>query len=90
MDDRDLSPQPDGQAQERAGYCEQRRRLLDAFGEAVQDLLKLHEQQFLTVVDGDLNAHRFDLLIHAANEKKLNAKYAYMTHLEQHGCSSNE
>jgi hypothetical protein len=90
MDDRDLSPKPNTKTQERVAYCEQRRRLLDAFGEAVQDLVRLHEQQFLTVVDGDFNAHRFDLLIHNANERKQNAKYAYMTHLEQHGCSSNE
>ena len=90
MDNGDLSPTPNGQAQERSGYCEQRRRLLDAFGVAVQELVKLHEQQFLMVVEGDFDAHRFDLLIHDANEKKQNAKYAYMTHLEQHGCSSNE
>jgi hypothetical protein len=90
MDDRDLSPGPNDQAQERVIYCEERRRLLDAFGVAVQDLVKLHEQQFLTVVEGDLTAHRFDILIHDATEKKQNAKYAYMTHLEQHGCSSNE
>jgi hypothetical protein len=90
MDDRDSSPKPNEQTQERTIYCEQRRQLLDAFGEAVQDLVKLHEQQFLLVVEDDLNAHRFDLLIHDANEKKQNAKYAYLTHLEQHGCSSNE
>jgi hypothetical protein len=90
MDDENLNSKPSGQAQERGIYCEQRRQLLDAFGAAVQDLVKLHEQQFLSVVEGDLTANRFDLLIHAANEKKQNAKYAYMAHLEQHGCSSNE
>jgi hypothetical protein len=90
MDDRDLDPKPNGQAQERAVYCEERRQLLDAFGAAVQDLVKLHEQQFLTLVEGDCSANRFDLLIHDANEKKQNAKYAYMAHLQQHGCSSNE
>jgi hypothetical protein len=70
--------------------CEEGKRLLDAFGAAVQNLVKLHELQFLEVVEGDLSANRFDLLIHDANEKKQNAKYAYMTHLEKHGCSSNE
>lgn len=82
-----LSSKPNGQAHVRCSYCEQRRQLLDAFGAAVQELFKLHEQQFLTVVEDDATAGRFDLLIHDANEKKQNAKYAYMTHLEQHGCS---
>jgi hypothetical protein len=90
MDDEDLNSKPGGQAQERGSYCEHGKQLLDAFGLAVQDLVKLHEQQFLSVVEGDLTANRFDLLIHDANEKKQNAKYAYMAHLEQHGCSSNE
>jgi hypothetical protein len=69
-------------------YCDESRRLLESFGEAVQRLLILHEQQFLAIVDGDLECHRFDLLIHMANEKKQNAKYAYMHHVETHGCSS--
>jgi hypothetical protein len=66
--------------------CGEARRLLDVFGEAVQDLIKLHEQQLLAAVDGDLSANRFDLLIHDANHRKQVAKYAYMTHLEEHGC----
>jgi hypothetical protein len=68
-------------------YCDESRRLLEAFGETVQGLLILHEQQFLAIVDGDLDCHRFDLLIHMANEKKQQAKYAYMHHVETHGCS---
>ena len=68
-------------------YCAESRRLLDSFGDAVQDVLMLHEQQFLAIVDGDLECHRFDLLIHMANEKKQKAKYTYMRHLESHGCS---
>ena len=69
-------------------YCDESRRLLEEFGEAVQRLLILHEQQFLAIVDGDLECHRFDLLIHMANENKQQAKYAYMHHVETHGCSS--
>ncbi len=67
--------------------CEEARRLLDLFGAAVQELVKLHEEQFQAVVAGDQNANRFDILIHDANEKKQNAKYVYMRHLEEHGCS---
>ena len=69
-------------------YCDQSRLLLEAFGEAVQGLLILHEQQFLAIVEGDMECHRFDLLIHMANEKKQQAKYAYMHHVETHGGSS--
>ncbi|HLK70197.1 MAG TPA: hypothetical protein VKU19_42500 [Bryobacteraceae bacterium] len=71
-------------------YCEEAGRLLQGFGEAVQELLRLHEQQFLAIVEGDLTANRFDLLIHEANQRKQNAKYLYMSHLEQHGCSRND
>ena len=68
--------------------CGEQRRLLDTFGEAVQGLLLLHEQQFLAIVAGDLESHRFDLLIHMANERKQQAKYAYLQHVETHGCSA--
>ena len=47
----------------------------------------MFEQQFLAIVDGDLECYRFDLLIHMANEKKQKAKYNYMRHLESHRCS---
>jgi hypothetical protein len=70
-------------------YCEEAERLLKAFGEAVRDLITLHEQQFQSIVEGDSSAGRFDLLSHEANERKQNAKYAYLQHLETHGCSSN-
>jgi hypothetical protein len=82
--------EPPAQSQEtdRSSGCQEHRRLLDAFGAAVQELLQLHEQQFLAIVQGDLECNRFDLLIHMANEKKQQAKYAYLRHLESHGCSN--
>ncbi len=69
-------------------YCEESRGLLNAFGEAVQEVLALHEQQFVATVNGDSDSDRFDLLIHMANERKHAAKYAYLHHLETHGCST--
>ena len=69
-------------------HCETAKRLLEAFGEAVQSVLVLHEQQFVAIVNGDSDAGRFDLLIHEAMETKQNSKYAYLNHLDQHGCSS--
>jgi hypothetical protein len=69
-------------------FCPESRNLLDAFGETVQELLLLHEQQFQAIVGGDPDSDRFDLLIHMANEKKNEAKYVYLRHLETHGCST--
>jgi hypothetical protein len=73
---------------ESPAFCETAKRLLDEFGTTVQAVLALHEQQFLAIVEGDSNAGRFDLLIHEALENKQNAKYAYLNHLDAHGCSS--
>jgi hypothetical protein len=79
-----------GMTQERKStsiiYCQEKQRLLEAFGATVQELTILHEQQFLAIVDGDSDCNRFDLLIHLANEKKQQAKYAFMSHMETHGC----
>ncbi len=68
-------------------YCEEAKNLLGGFAEAIQDLVRLHEEQFQSILSGDLDSTRFDDLIHMANEKKQEAKYAYLKHLEAHGCS---
>jgi len=70
-------------------YCEEARRLLDVFGQTVQELVQLHELQFLAIVDGDPDCNRFDVLIHMANERKMAAKYDYIRHVEEHGCSKD-
>ena len=68
-------------------YCQQAKELLRALSEAMRELIKLHEEQFQSLVGGDLDSTRFDPLIHMANERKNEAKYAYLHHLETHGCS---
>jgi len=68
-------------------YCQQARDLLDSLSEAIRELIKLHEEQFQSLVGGDLDSTRFDPLIHMANERKHEAKYAYLNHLDIHGCS---
>jgi hypothetical protein len=68
-------------------YCQQARELLEAFGQTIRELVRLHEEQFQALVGGDLDSTRFDDLIHMANERKHEAKYAYIHHLETHGCS---
>lgn len=72
----------------RGAGCEESRRLLDLFGAAVHELMKIHEEQFHAIVYGDGESSRFDLLIHMANEKKQGAKYAYMRHVDSHGCAN--
>ena len=68
-------------------YCHQAKVMLDELGDAIRELVKLHEEQFQSLVGGDLDSTRFDPLIHMANESKNEAKYAYLHHLETHGCS---
>jgi len=70
--------------------CDECKRLLDAFGDAVTEVVALHKTHFQAVVEDEADPHRFDLLIHDANEKKQNAKYAYLLHRETHDCSSEE
>jgi chemotaxis family two-component system response regulator Rcp1 len=84
-----IAPEP-GEARSRAMACVEQNRLLDAFGAAVQELLQLHEQQFRAIVEGDTECNRFDLLVHMANEQKQAAKYAYLRHVESHGCSNTD
>jgi len=69
-------------------FCQEAKELLDALGETVQDLIRLHEEQFQSVVSGDLDSTRFDDLVHMANERKHEAKYAYLRHLDTRGCST--
>lgn len=72
----------------RKSGCDENSRLMDDYGMAVRELIELHEQQFLAIVDGDSECHRFDILIHMAGEKKQLSKYAYLRHVEEHGCSN--
>jgi chemotaxis family two-component system response regulator Rcp1 len=74
----------------RRSGCEAYNRLLDEFGTRVQHVIELHRQQFLAIAEDDSECFRFDVLIHMANEKKQRAKYAYLRHVEAHGCSNED
>jgi len=67
-------------------YCDEAKKILDAFAQATGDLFRLQEEQFRAAVAGDLESRRFDGLIRIANERKCHAKYTYLRHLETHGC----
>jgi hypothetical protein len=66
--------------------CEEKLYLMEEFLAAASDLVSVHNDQVKAVIGDDPDFGRFDLLIHLANQRKLRAKYAYMTHLETHGC----
>jgi hypothetical protein len=66
-------------------YCAEAKRLLEALAESIHELVKLHVEQFQEVLVGEADSTRFDALIYSANERKHEAKYAYMHHLEARG-----
>ena len=69
-----------------SGYCEEKLRLMEEFLSAATDLVSAHNEQVQALIENDPEFSRFDLLIHLAAERKRKAKYAYMAHLEHHGC----
>jgi hypothetical protein len=68
-------------------YCQQAEELLGAFAETVHEMRRLREEQFRAVITGDADSERSDDLIHMANERKRDAKYAYLDHQDTHNCS---
>ena len=67
--------------------CEEHDQFLEEFRDAARDLLELHEQQWLALVDDD-DGSQYDALIHMANERRRSAKRSYLRHVEEHGCSN--
>jgi hypothetical protein len=77
-----------GEAQTpKIGYCEEKNRLMDEFLQASRELIKIHDQQMRAAIEGDVDFSRFDLLFHLAQEKKDQAKYAWMAHVHAHQCT---
>jgi len=72
------------------GFCEEKNRLLGEFVKAIREISELQNQQMQavidTAIDGDGDFTRFDVLLHVAQEKKEQAKYAWIEHVEKHGC----
>jgi hypothetical protein len=66
--------------------CEEKHRLVRDFLDAVHVLTVLQEQQTQAAILDDQDFSRFDLLLHAAQERKDMAKYAWMAHVESHCC----
>jgi hypothetical protein len=69
-------------------FCENKHRLMQDFMTAVQELLDLQSRQTAAVIDGYPDFSRFDLPIHIASQRKDQAKYVFLAHVEAHGCWS--
>ena len=70
----------------RESLCQEKFRLMEEFLEATRDLVETHNEQARALIQGDPDFSRFDVLIHAATQRKRQAKYDYLAHLEKHGC----
>ena len=68
------------------GFCEEKYVLLRSFLEAVRELNSLQSAQTRAVIRGESDFLRYDLPLHFALEKKECAKYAWIAHVEEHGC----
>ncbi len=68
------------------GFCAEKNRLLDQFLQASREMIGLQNEQTQAVIHGDADFPRFDVLIHIAQDRKEMAKYAWIAHVESHGC----
>ena len=67
-------------------FCEEKQRLTEAFLQAIRELNALQSEQIQAVIDGDSEFSRFDILLQLAQQKKDQAKYEWIAHLELHKC----
>jgi hypothetical protein len=70
-------------------FCEEKQRLTDLLLEAIHELTSLHSRQTQTVIESNRDFPRFDVLLQLAQQKKDNAKYAWIEHVESHRCSES-
>jgi hypothetical protein len=67
-------------------FCETKHRLIGDFTAANHELMELQNRQTQAVIDQDSDFSRFDDLIHMAREKKDQAKYGLISHIDEHHC----
>jgi hypothetical protein len=74
----------------RIAFCEEKNRLLGEFLKVIREVTELQSQQTQAVIDAAADPNcdftRFDVLLHMAQERKERAKYAWIAHVEEHGC----
>jgi hypothetical protein len=67
-------------------FCGEKHQLVDEFLSANHVLMELHTMQTDAIIANESDFSRFDDLIHLAREKKDQAKYALIAHIETHHC----
>ena len=67
-------------------FCEQKLALRREFLLAIRKVAHLQAQQIRAVIDSDPNFEGFDALLHLAQQRKEQAKYAWIAHVEAHHC----
>jgi hypothetical protein len=70
----------------RIGICEEKHRLMQELTSVIRELLAIQEQQIHAIVAKDPDFARFDILLEMTNSRKRTVKYAYLNHVETHGC----
>lgn len=68
------------------GFCDEKHRLMHEFLDSIRAISKIQNLQTRAVIDGDPDFARFDVLLHFAQERKEQAKYAWIAHVEAHHC----
>ena len=68
------------------GFCSQKNDLLRGFMEAIREVTAAQNAQLIAVINGDQDFCEYEDLIYAAREKKDLVKYAYLAHVQEHGC----
>lgn len=79
-------PSISNKTQDTIGFCKERRCLLEEFLHTIQELNALLTQQTQAVIESDPDFSRFDVLLHIAHERKNQAKYKWIAHVEAHHC----
>jgi hypothetical protein len=64
--------------------CAEKWRLLRVFAKAVSDMNRIHSAQVAAVLNDE--GFHFEQEFAEALARKENAKYAVLTHQQQHGC----
>lgn len=66
--------------------CPEKQRLANALVEAVQDVMKLHQDEIAQLLCHERGVDGFVAALRAARKKRRRIKMLYQLHLQAHGC----
>ena len=67
-------------------FCPEKRRFMNQFLRAIHEFNSIHAAQIEALLRGESDVSRFDDLLSRALDKKDDAKYAWITHVDKHDC----